>query len=272
MHSEIESSMSFPLPVVFDMETHDPDDFLTLLWLLGHPRIDLKGVTITPGSTAQVGLVREALRWFSCEHIPVGAFQIDHLKSCVSSWHYSAYGAIPPSTDAVFGPELLFSLCDEHTTLIIGASPRNLGRALQMPGFRLGRWVAQGGFAGVGVVPEEKQLPQFRGLRTCPTFNLNGAPRAVLAALKHPGIGRKRFVSKNVCHRVIYDLAMHDWLGNCKEHNLALQKIWQGMDVYLQKKNRKDNRLGYRCNEQIVSDPVRLIDLQGQNLGFVALA
>ena len=47
--------------VVWDMETGDPDDFLTLLLLLGHPQVNLKAVTVTPGTREQVGLVRQAL-------------------------------------------------------------------------------------------------------------------------------------------------------------------------------------------------------------------
>lgn len=43
--------------VVWDMETSDPDDFFTLLLLLGHPLVNLKGVTITPGTPEQVGVV-----------------------------------------------------------------------------------------------------------------------------------------------------------------------------------------------------------------------
>ena len=43
--------------VVWDMETSDPDDFLTLLLLIGHPRVNLKAVTVTPGTPDQIGLV-----------------------------------------------------------------------------------------------------------------------------------------------------------------------------------------------------------------------
>src|SRR5262245_12262199 len=101
------------LDVVWDMETGDPDDFLTLLLLLGHPGVRLKAVTITPGTPDQVGVVRAALGWFD-RAIPVGAFNIEHqTKSpptegkhgmrgmCVSSWHYAAFGAMPASRDAV---------------------------------------------------------------------------------------------------------------------------------------------------------------------------
>ncbi|WP_434421721.1 hypothetical protein [Nannocystis pusilla] len=49
------------IDVVWDMETGDPDDFLTLLLLLGHPQVNLKAVAVTPGTPDQVGVVRRAL-------------------------------------------------------------------------------------------------------------------------------------------------------------------------------------------------------------------
>jgi pyrimidine-specific ribonucleoside hydrolase len=224
------------IDVVWDIETQDPDDFLTLLLLLGHPEVRLKAVTITPGSAHQVGLVRRALRdWFGLD-IPIGAHDLDHPKSCVSSWHYRAYGEAPPSRKAEPAAEVLLRSCDERTTLITGAPLKNLGAAIRLGGLEVGRWVAQGGFAGEGVVPPERQLPKFRGLVTCPTFNLNGDPKSALAALAHPGIGVRRFVSKNVCHGVVYDRQMHELFAATKGRSKAHSLIWQGMAVYLEKK------------------------------------
>lgn len=75
---------------LLDMETSDPDDFLTLLLLLGHPTVDLRAVTVTPGSRTQVALVRSVLRWFGRTDIRVGAYNLDHPKPCVSAWHGNA--------------------------------------------------------------------------------------------------------------------------------------------------------------------------------------
>jgi inosine-uridine nucleoside N-ribohydrolase len=238
------------LDVVWDMETGDPDDFITLLLLLGHPRVNLRGVTITPGTPDQIGVVRHALALFG-RAIPVGAFDIERRTkseregrplatggrhgrrgACVSSWHYAAFGDMPPSRDAVPGPALLRELCTAATTLVTGGPLKNLGGALQLPGFTLGRLVVQGGFAGEGVVPAERQLDKFRGRVTCPTFNLNGDPRSALAAIASPAIGEKRFVSKNVCHGVIYDAALHAQLG-AMERTRSLELIHHGMAVYL---------------------------------------
>lgn len=222
------------IDVVWDMETQDPDDFLTLLLLLGHPEVRLKAVTITPGSTAQVGLVRRALGWFGAD-IPVGAHNLDHPKSCVSGWHTKAYGECDPSRDAVPGGELLRRVCDEQTTLITGAPLKNLGTAMRAGDLRVGRLVAQGGFAGEGVVPAERQLEAFRGRVTCPTFNLNGDPSSALMAMTFSGIGSRRFVSKNVCHGVFYDQEMHALVEAKKASSRSLALIWQGMEVYLSK-------------------------------------
>src|SRR5688572_11943359 len=218
------------------METGDPDDFLTLLLLLGHPRVNLKGVTITPGTPDQVGVVRHALALFE-RAIPVGVNNLDHQPKsvqngngpgegrhgprgvCVSSWHYKAYGEMPASRDAVAAPALLRELCDESTTLVTGGPLKNLGAALKLDGFRLGKLVVQGGFAGEGVVPPERQLAKFRGMMTCPTYNLNGDPKSALAVIASTAIDSKRFVSKNVCHGVVYDAAMHARFAAVKDRS-----------------------------------------------------
>lgn len=227
------------LDVIWDMETSDPDDFLTLLLLLGHPSIHLKAVTVTPGTPHQIGLVRHAVNnWFDLD-IPIGAYNIEHKKQCVSAWHYNVYGPIPPSYEAEPGPEILLRYCDEETTLITGAPLKNLGKCLQLiqerqlHDFRLGRLVAQGGFAGEGVVPVEQQLSKFKGRKTCATFNLNGDPKAALAVLASSHIGKRLFVSKNVCHRVFYDQKLHECFSETKDFSVAHALIWQGMSQYL---------------------------------------
>lgn len=223
------------------METGDPDDFLTLLLLLDHPRVELRAVTITPGTADQVGLVRAALGWLGREDVAVGARDLDSPKRAVSPWHYAAYGEQPPSRDAERADEVLARVLDEHTTLLTGGPPKNLGAALELARSRgtplaIGRWVAQGGFAGEGVVPPDRQLPKFRGLTTCPSFNLNGAPKVVLAALAAPEIGARRFVSKNVCHGVIYDAAMQERFAAALDRRRSIALVHRGMAHYLRER------------------------------------
>src|SRR5947207_9430738 len=120
------------LPLVWDMETGDPDDFLTLLLLLDHPRVALKAVTITPGRPDQVGLVRRALDWFDRRDVVVGASDLDTSKTAVSAWHYAAYGAVPPSRDAEPADQVLLRFAGDDITLLTGAPPGNLGAALAL--------------------------------------------------------------------------------------------------------------------------------------------
>jgi inosine-uridine nucleoside N-ribohydrolase len=126
-------------------------------------------------------------------------------------------------------------------TLITGAPLKNLGAAMQLEAFsgrpvRLREAVIQGGFAGEGIVPRERQLPKFAGRVTCGSFNLNGDPRTALEVQKHPGIQLRRFVSKNVCHGVTYDRTLHVLVAERKDGNLGLQYIWQGMENYLRRR------------------------------------
>jgi pyrimidine-specific ribonucleoside hydrolase len=273
------------IDLVWDMETGDPDDFVTLLLLLGHPGVNLKAVTITPGTPDQVGLVRRALGWFG-RSIPVGAYDLDHRTpsaergegpgrgryegrgACVSSWHYAAYGEAPPSRDAAPGGEVLREACDGATTLVTGGPLKNLGAAMKLPGFRVGRLVVQGGFAGEGVVPAGRQLAKFRGRVTCPSYNLNGDPRSALAALAFPGIGVKRFVSKNVCHGVVYDRALHAVVGALADRSRSLGLIWQGMEVYLRRS--APERPGRPRNEAVSAPVVSLVGAKGERYGEVA--
>lgn len=225
------------IDLLWDMETSDPDDFLTLLMLLGHPRVKLHAVTVTPGTPDQIGVVRTALSWFSRDDVAVGATNLDHPKRpCVSQWHYDAYGPMPASRDAEAAGALLRELCARPgMTLLTGAALKNLGAALKLDGFKLDRLVVQGGFAGEGVVPQTKQLEKFKGRVTCPTFNLNGDPKSALAAIASPAITTKRFVSKNVCHGVVYDHAMHERFGPLRTKSRSLELIYKGMEHYLRK-------------------------------------
>ena len=55
--------------IIFEMETADPDDFMTLLWLADHPDVALIGVVVTPGSHDQCQLVRWGLDRCGKRHI-----------------------------------------------------------------------------------------------------------------------------------------------------------------------------------------------------------
>lgn len=94
----------------------------------------------------------------------------------------------------------------------------------------------QGGFAGDAVVPPERRLEKFAGRNTCPTFNLNGDVRAAWTVLGYKDVGMRLMVSKNVCHGVAYDKALHERIRPVKDRNAGLAMIFEGMDLCLRKR------------------------------------
>lgn len=222
--------MATKTKIVFEMETADPDDFMTLLWLADHPAVALLGVVVTPGSSDQCQLVRWGLDCCGRHGIPIGALHgpswwatADGQKARVSSFHYKVYGGEilqHPIGEIAPGPALLADLVRAtDVTLLVGSPPKNIGKLFNdFPTIQLTRWVQQGGFAGDNLVATP--LPKFKGRMTCPSFNPGGAWRETLALLASPRIQQRLFVSKNVCHGVI-------WTGALQAH-LKQQAIASG--------------------------------------------
>mmetsp|Transcript_99779 Transcript_99779/g.172071 ORF Transcript_99779/g.172071 Transcript_99779/m.172071 type:complete len:719 (-) Transcript_99779:187-2343(-) len=245
-------------PYIFDMETGDPDDVLTLLLLASHPSVELRAVTITPGSEEQVAMVRWLLQQLGLTDVRVGAQSWPSNAGKPINLSTVFYKSIWPESErkrkrstgeqpeCERADRVLFESCDESVTLVTGAALHNLGDALKIDGFSLGRWVAQGGFAGEGVVPLEKQMDKFKGKKTCSTFNFGGNIPAAQAALASSAIERKICVSKNVCHSVLYNAEFHEIMGEVlaaevqerprERRAIAFKMIYDAMDEYLRHK------------------------------------
>jgi pyrimidine-specific ribonucleoside hydrolase len=200
------------LPVVFDMETEDPDDVLTLLFLAAHAAVDLKAVTLTPGSEFQVSLIRWVLNQVGLSEVRIGAQDWPKNKKAAppKGRFYSNFGQLPTKdTDCERASQVLVDCCDESTTLLTGGPLTNLSDALAHSNFKLGRWVAQGGFAGAGV-DNRKENP-FKGKTYCRTTNFGSDSKAAHCALRSKSIGRRVCVSKNVCHQTLYADGAGGW-------------------------------------------------------------
>jgi len=234
------------IPVIFEMETSDPDDFMTLLWLADNPKIDLKAVVVTPGSKDQCQLVRWGLDHCGQREIPIGALHgpewwdtQDGKKLRVSGFHYPTYGEEIKKHDVGWvcdGPELIDELAEYNMTVLVGSPPKNLGAAFRRSDrVYVSRWVQQGGFAGDNMV--EKPLEKFKGRLTCPSFNPGGAPNQVMDLLQNKRISVRLFVSKNVCHGVTWTHKMQSELkSRIKNRRTGLETMIKGLDTYLEKK------------------------------------
>jgi inosine-uridine nucleoside N-ribohydrolase len=91
-----------------------------------------------------------------------------------------------------------------------------------------------GGFAGQQVVPEQHILKKFKGLDTCASANF-GNSKTVSTLLTSPKIRERVLISKNVCHGVVYNKTMHTYVDAIQNKTKALELLWKGMGIYLQK-------------------------------------
>ncbi|HEX2313703.1 MAG TPA: nucleoside hydrolase [Thermomonospora sp.] len=229
------------LDLVFDLETQDPDDVLTLCLVAGHPAVALRAVTVTPGGPAQVALVRHVLHRLGRDDVPVGATDPGTGKDHVSAFHHRWLGVPPAAEPDAPAAALLAGTLERHpdAVLLTGGPLHTLRRLLEEhPAARLTRWVAQGGFAGDNLVPPEHRLAKFDGLLRCPTFNFNGEPTAAHLALASPRIARRELVSKNVTHGIRYDRELHERLRPHKDGNAGLALLFDGMERYLRKRRQ----------------------------------
>src|SRR4051795_7688282 len=185
------------------METRDPDDALTLCLLAGHPRVLLAAVTVNPGTPAQIAVVREILGRLGAE-VPVGARVADSTRDDVSPFHRDWLGDLRPARADAVAHELLAEVMT-GTVLITGAPLHNLRLLLNNhPTVEVGRWVAQGGFAGDNVVPPADRLPKFAGSTTQESYNFGHDSKGALLALSSPRVHECRLVAKNVTHGVAW--------------------------------------------------------------------
>jgi inosine-uridine nucleoside N-ribohydrolase len=245
------------MKILLDLETADPDDMTTLMLAVANPSIELLGVTISPGTPLQIATVKLILQLLlGSEHsVVVGAFNVDHVTpnggDCVSGWHFKllrSFGLTEESSavpDAE-GWQVLQRLWREDTILVTGAPLKNLGAFLrhcdsaEAPVIT-GKWVAQGGFAGSNVVPPALRLAKFGDAVFMQTFNFGGDLGSAELALSSPLLrGRSRFVSKNLCHRVVFTAQRLEQLSArllqpmaSDVQRRALELVHTGMRIYL---------------------------------------
>ncbi|WP_299453238.1 nucleoside hydrolase [uncultured Microscilla sp.] len=222
--------------VLFDMETGDPDDAVTLCFLIAHPLVSLRAVTVTPGTNEQVGLVHHILQTTNHAEIPVGSYRPKYEKNCLSAFHRRWLGNFDDQLPDAEGHQVIKETLEAYPDLVIitGAPLKNFG-ALEV-NQPIEKWIAQGGFAGDNVVPPMHRLPKFNGMQFCPTYNFNGAPNEALKMLNEVAINDRFLVSKNVCHGVVYNEEFHELLTPQRHLHLGYELIYKGMKLYLSKK------------------------------------
>ena len=222
--------------IILEIETADPDDILMLIFALNNPLITLNSVVITPGSKEQVNLVGHILKLCNQSQIPIGSYNIDHPKKCVSGFYYKIFDNIQNYDKEIYvGWQLIEKTLKSDTTIITGSPLKNLGEFIKNSNMTINKWVCQGGFVSDSMIPKEcKKLDKFNGPEWCNTYNFNGAPQYALSLIETNKIKDKKFVSKNICHQMAYTKTHFQ----NDQNNDLIKNI---MAIYLEKKDEKKN-------------------------------
>jgi pyrimidine-specific ribonucleoside hydrolase len=222
--------------VVFDMETRDPDDALTLCLLATHPGLRLVAVTVNPGIRQQIAVVREILERLD-RTLPIGARDVSSTANAVSAFHTAWLGPLADREPDGVAHEIMASAfaTQPDAVLLTGAPLQNLRNLLrEHPTVTIRRWVAQGGFAGDNVVPPERRLAKFDGRTLCESFNFGGDKKATQTALASSQIMQRDLVSKNVTHGFAWDQHLQSRLLAASELHAGAALAREAMAVYLQ--------------------------------------
>lgn len=208
---------------------------LTLCLLATHPAIHLRAVTITPGTAAQVGVVREVLRRLDLT-IPLGVRNPGSPADAVSPFHFDWLGALPAAEPDGIAHDILAETLAAYpdANLLTGAPLQNLRLLLRHhPHAVVTRWVAQGGFAGDNLVESPHRLPKFEGRMTCESYNFGHDPKGALAALGSSRILERRLVGKNVTHSLVWDVGLQHTLSRQPSQSPGLDLAVEAMAAYL---------------------------------------
>ena len=154
-----------------------------------------------------------------------------------------AYGYPCEATADELGCKVIADTYGQHPDcelFIIGA-PKNVGRYIrENPEAEIKQVTFQGGFIGCQFhnYPCER-IDEFVGKTTCPSYNPNGSIKDTQSIIDFKGIKNLRFVSKNVCHTIVYNKQSHGVVLARPPKNMADELFISGMDLYLQKHKEK---------------------------------
>jgi pyrimidine-specific ribonucleoside hydrolase len=215
---------------------HDPDDFFAICYLAG-VGVPIRAITIVPGDRDQLAVARLLVKVLGLD-IPVGASKPESRKCSSGGMHHELldrYGFAREAGHDGPGDEIIAAVLQTHPDcefLIIGPCT-STARYLSQPDARVPRRLTmQGGFLGYQLHTPRVRLPEFEGKTSMPTFNLNGDRKGAEVLLKAP-IPDRRFVGKNVCHTLVYDLSIHATMPPSNPAKAATELFMTGMDAYL---------------------------------------
>ena len=241
---------------------HDPDDWFALCYLQG-AGVNIRAITITEGAPYQIALVR-----LFCEqvglNIPIGvsdlnrknpkhyegAFEGASVQSYVDFHHrlLSHYGHKLVATADGDGSDIIWDTLRKYPDseiFIIGA-PKNVSKYVLRSSLmsdiqpHIKQVTFQGGFMGYDVHSHPvTRLDKFVGKTTCPSYNPNGDIVGTNRIIDTDLIDKLRFVSKNVCHTIVYDKEQHAIAKDTMGMGAPQELFLTAMDMYLERHSEK---------------------------------
>lgn len=233
-----------PLIVETDIG-HDPDDFFALCYLHS-AGYDIKAILTSVGQPFQVALVKMFCKEVGLD-IPVGVARTEHPKpESASGFHLHVLNKYqyPKEWESDgLGKDIIKDVLKESPDcdFFVCGPAKSVGAFVkENPSTDIGLITFQGGFLGYGLhACRVEELPKFVGKTTVPTFNLNGAKKETLDIIDSPSVKALKFVSKNVCHTVVYNKERHAFMKQVQPKNRADELFIEGMDIYLDKHEDK---------------------------------
>lgn len=237
---------------------HDPDDVFAICYLHS-VGVNIRAIVVAAGKKVQdkdeapymVALVKFLCKELGLD-IPVGHFPNEAKLPIVEAnrQHYGAfhidlleqYGHPLKAESDGTGQEVLTQAFKDYPNaeLFICGPMLNTGRFLMQDEVtEITRATVQGGFLPYSVYSPSVRLKKFEGKNSFRTWNLDGSVQDAQTVIHAPNIKQRRFVSKNVCHTIIYDKEIHELVKDAPANNRADEIFRDGMELYLQKKSSK---------------------------------
>lgn len=238
--------MKSPPPLIVETDLGgDPDDLFALLWLFSLG-IDIPAIVISPGYKHQCALARFIVSTLD-KKTHIGSARPGERKGELSGFYkilLQHHGrALEDESDGPGGEIILKALQEHFECAFLGIGPlSNLRQAWDCnnPVLRKGivRATMQGGFLPYSLYRPSVTLSKFEGKNSVPTFNLNGDLKGADIFVNGLTCSR-RFVSKNVCHTIVYDRNVHEFMVNIETANPAHQLLIEALDLYMQRHKEK---------------------------------
>jgi inosine-uridine nucleoside N-ribohydrolase len=203
----------------------DPDDFFCLCYLLASG-IDIKAITIFPGDEEQIALTRLICKTAG-KDIPIGIpANRKTKKSYCGEFHlsllekYKSYENFHSSLlsdkkhsivpDGI-GSDIIEETISNHPDcdLLCIGPVTNVAEFLEKSDHIFEKTTFQGGFLPYYLHSPNIRLDKFENVSRANSFNFNQDLDSISKVINSNQLKNKRFVSKNICHSVSYDLSIH---------------------------------------------------------------